>query len=481
MNLLRDGPVRFSRLLPVYNWYYPLNNQPARGLQGERRYDVFSRLDPSPASSRGLYFHIPFCETICSFCPFVRGRNWSSDVVERYTRALIREIEFKTRFDAVSRIPVGAIFFGGGTPSVLSPDQIQRIGAAIHERFDLRQLREFSFECEVKSITPEKVEALREIGVTHARFGLQTFNPTYRRFFALTASMEQVERAIELLPKYFPHASFDMLYGMSGQTPDEFVRDVELARATGIRNIDFYPINDLVTQPRLQRAFRADDRAPTSALTKFYMNVLLRELMTDAGYLPHNGHGYVTVPVTEIARRPVVTDRYTFWYHEYVYGYSDAELIGFGTNAISSLNGFVLTNDPVRDRYVASLLRDDGWRFTVGEHSAGADASKPVITRLPYHGTLEKRRVNWDLVHPDTRDALRQLVDAGLVVEKVDSYALTLEGWYWYVNLMYYLSPARERQTLDDFIARQSARVQQGVSNLSSQSQMRKGPAVAFR
>ncbi|WP_174990143.1 radical SAM protein [Pandoraea aquatica] len=88
-----------------------------------------------------------------------------------------------------------AIFFGGGTPSLLSPDQIRRIGERIRYHFDLSQVEEYSFEIEVKSLTPEKAEAMREAGVTHPRFGLQTFQSEWRAMFDLTATLEQVHAA----------------------------------------------------------------------------------------------------------------------------------------------------------------------------------------------------------------------------------------------------------------------------------------------
>ena len=141
----------------------------------------------------------------------------------------------------------------------MNPNQIIQIGRALRDHFNLSELLEFSFEVEVKSVTPERVEAMKEIGVSHARFGLQTFSPTYRELFALTATIEQIEKATVLLQTAFRNVSCDLLYGMNGQTVDELEADIEGAHRLGLKNVDLYPINNLVTQHKLHLSFQRWD------------------------------------------------------------------------------------------------------------------------------------------------------------------------------------------------------------------------------
>lgn len=95
----------------------------------------------------------------------------------------MKEIEIKPKMVDFHAVPVRAIFFGGGTPSILSAENIRAIWAAIHRYFDLSKLVEFSFEIEVKSLNDDKISVLQDIGVTHPRFGLQTFSPLWRKLF----------------------------------------------------------------------------------------------------------------------------------------------------------------------------------------------------------------------------------------------------------------------------------------------------------
>ena len=326
----------------------------------------------------------------------------------------------------------------------------------IREHFDLSELEEFSFEMSSVHAKPEKIAAIRDMGVTHARFGVQTFSAFYRNCFGLSPNVEQIADAAARLRTVFPHASFDMLYGMHGQTEEEFFYDLESAVALLMANVAFYPINNAAVQPRLHEAISAHHRPPTSGRIKFYMNVVLNAFMRANGYLPHNGHEYVQATSDDLAENPVVTDEYSFVYHEHVYGCSAQEVLGFGTNAVSSVNRYVINNDDSIESYVRSVIVDDRIPMTVLEHDRVVDESRGVILRLPYHGVLEKHDVDWSNVDPGVTGRLEELVEAGFVLDLRDRYELTEHGWHWYVNLMYYLCPLSERKAIDAYVARRS-------------------------
>jgi oxygen-independent coproporphyrinogen-3 oxidase len=451
MNLTDHAAIKFDRILPIYNWLYPSAGFVSERFQGTQAVDVFGEF--VPGRGRALYFHIPFCETICTFCPFVRTRYRDSSVIDAYVTALLQEIDIKSRFPQITDVPIRAIYFGGGTPSLLAPDHIRRIGSAIRRTFDMRRLKEFSFEFEVKSVTPERIAALVDIGVTHARFGLQTLSAEYRRRFELTATVEQLYFAANSLLAAFPYVSCDVLYGMNGQTVDDLIADIEGVCSLGLRNIDFYPINNVVTQPKLHRTFQVEGKEPVSGLTKYYMSLLIRKAMHAKGYLPHNGHGYVRVPDTELTVNQAVTNLYSFVYHEHVYGYSFYDVLGFGTNAISSFRGYTTQNTSSRSEYVKAL----GYNHLpvlVKEHSKTIDACRPVCLRLPYHGITTKRFVDWANIPEDTLERLSRLTQAGLIHESDNAFELTRQGWEWYSCIMYYLMPREERLELDTLVSR---------------------------
>src|ERR1700733_4686749 len=119
----------------------------------------------------GLYVHVPFCSAICNYCNFNRGL-FDADLKARYVDALVSEIcnqqsEISPRADT--------IFFGGGTPSLLEPDEIARIIAACESSFDLAADREITIEANPESVTEARLAAYRRAGVNRLSFGVQSF------------------------------------------------------------------------------------------------------------------------------------------------------------------------------------------------------------------------------------------------------------------------------------------------------------------
>lgn len=454
MRLRPDHVLKFDRFLPIFNWFYPLNNLSISPSDWD---NVVNSISSSHIKHRALYLHMPFCRSICTFCPFTRSINKNDEIVDAYVNALVREIELKAQNNSrFTSVPINAIFFGGGSPSILGPKHLLKIGLALRNVFNLSGLQEFSLEMSLADISMEKLYAMREIGVTHARFGVQTFNEDFRHHFGLITSLDSIYENATLLQNFFPIVSFDMLYGMDGQTESEFISDLEKAVVLGIKNIAFYPINNLVTNQSLHKSLKESGRRPLSGSTRFYMNVLLREFMESVGFLPHNGHEYVAVGKNEILASPVTTRTYSFLYHKNLYGYSNSDILGFGVDATSVTRGYVLQNTSSISTYIDSVTRGRLPYSYIGQHSEMAYKSRGVILHLPYHSYLDQGEIELASVHPETMNSLKEVTNAGLIEETSNGYKLTKEGWYWYVNLMYYLSPHEEQAKIDRFIFEQS-------------------------
>src|SRR6185369_15825530 len=122
-------------------------------------------------TAAGLYVHIPFCSSRCSYCDFATGL-YQSELAERYVRGLIDEI----KASQYAGENVDTIYFGGGTPSLLTPAQLERILAALHDRFSVDTGSEITLEINPGSATPEKLRTFRGLGVNRASFGAQTFD-----------------------------------------------------------------------------------------------------------------------------------------------------------------------------------------------------------------------------------------------------------------------------------------------------------------
>src|SRR6266576_347619 len=119
----------------------------------------------------GIYIHIPFCSSRCSYCDFATGL-YQRDLAERYVDALVKEIEEGGEGDR--GFTVDTIFFGGGTPSLLSPAQVDRILTSLHDSFSIDRRAEITMEMNPGRVTLESLSAFRHLGINRASFGAQT-------------------------------------------------------------------------------------------------------------------------------------------------------------------------------------------------------------------------------------------------------------------------------------------------------------------
>ena len=128
-----------------------------------------------PAASQndlGLYVHTPFCAQRCKYCYYLSYPNAAERQIEAYVEALLAELETQAQAPALAGRNLGFVYFGGGTPSMLSEESIRRVMACIDRCFPSQQDREVCFECAPASVQPRKLETLREVGVTRVSMGV---------------------------------------------------------------------------------------------------------------------------------------------------------------------------------------------------------------------------------------------------------------------------------------------------------------------
>lgn len=436
----QDRLFPFNRQLPIFNWYYPFDVQPTYELSPVL---PFIELERHPTRRCSAYLHVPFCDTICSFCPFTRGKYDREQEVQSYVEALVNEIEIKRSI--MGRIAVDAIFVGGGTPSVLSPGQIELLGNAINTHLDTRSLVEFTFELEVKSVTREKLEAMRRIGANRISFGAQTFSAQHRDLFALDATLGQIRETAQMANEMFDYTNTDMIYGMAGQSVEDLNHDIEQALNLKSTTIDFYPLNNLAAQVRMHRKAHDLGLQHLPASLRMEYRRIIDQKLRSRGYWPINGYSYA---LAEGSNRGTIQQHPKFQYHDIIYGHHDDAMVGYGSSAWSQVPGYNVYNHPDRAEYVS---RVNAGALPWEARGAGDCPEKGVVT-LPYRGALDKSRIPWHRVPSDTITALEQSVQAGLILETAQNYEITERGWLCYVNLMYFLMPLEGKRWLSNKI-----------------------------
>jgi oxygen-independent coproporphyrinogen-3 oxidase len=186
----------------------------------------------------GIYIHIPFCRSRCSYCDFATGM-YDSVLAERYVANLLNEI--KSFAEVETAEPVDTIFFGGGTPSLLSPGQVEIILIAISERFTVSGGAEITMEMNPGTVTPETLSAYRALGVNRASFGAQTFDDNELARLGRSHTADETRRTFcYLRDAGFDNVSFDLIAGLPGQTLDGWARNLDEAFSLRPEHLSFY-------------------------------------------------------------------------------------------------------------------------------------------------------------------------------------------------------------------------------------------------
>src|ERR1051325_5125460 len=186
--------------------------------------DLAQRIDANNRSPRDLsvYFHIPFCETLCWFCGCTTVITLNHDKGRDYIDYLGREVatlapKLNTKRKAVQ------LHFGGGSPTFLRPDEIRRLGDIIHKHFEFSPDIEASVEVDPRRLTRDHMAALCEIGFNRASMGVQDFNPKVQEAIHRIQPREMTQQAIDWMRELgYGSINLDLIYGLPHQTDQSF-------------------------------------------------------------------------------------------------------------------------------------------------------------------------------------------------------------------------------------------------------------------
>mgnify|MGYP001075123164 CR=1 FL=1 len=190
--------------------------------------DVREALNSPPADvPLGLYLHIPFCRKRCKFCYFRVYTDKNASEVERYVSGLSREIELVSRLPVMGGRPFRFVYFGGGTPSFLSPRQLTSLVDRLRANINWDHAEEVTFECEPGTLSETKVRTLRELGVTRLSLGVENFSDEILKENGRAHLSGEVYKAWDwIVAADFPNVNIDLIAGMVGETWDNWKDNV---------------------------------------------------------------------------------------------------------------------------------------------------------------------------------------------------------------------------------------------------------------
>ena len=319
--------------------------------QDYRRWAQHSNEDPIPRSL-SLYFHIPFCDTVCFYCACTKVVTKNHARAVEYLRYLYMEIRLQARLFDRDRV-VEQLHWGGGTPTFLEENQILDLMAVTRRYFLLRDddMGEYSIEIDPRSVDPEKLAVLRECGFNRISLGVQDFNPDIQRAVNRLQSEEITYSAIESARLLgFKSINIDLMYGLPLQTIESFGETLAQTIALSPERIAVYNYAHLPERFKPQRRIAESDLpSPEEKLDILQLTI---RMLTDAGYV-YIGMDHFAKPHDELA---VAQQNGTL--QRNFQGYStcgDCDIIGMGMSAIGRVCDNYNQNVRDLERYYAML------------------------------------------------------------------------------------------------------------------------------
>jgi oxygen-independent coproporphyrinogen-3 oxidase len=330
--------------------YFVANYPPFSFWREDRAPLVRERLaaEPAPDVPLGLYVHVPFCRKRCDFCYFRVYTDKDSRGVRRYLDAVIEELgRYADQPRIAGREPL-FVYFGGGTPSYLSVDQLTWLFEGLQRHLPWTGAEEITFECEPGTLQEKKIKALRALGVTRLSLGVENFDPE------ILALNNRAHRAKEIDSAYaaaraagFPQINIDLIAGMVGETDENWRDCIRKAREMAPESITIYqmeiPYNTTI-YGRMKDG--GDAVAPVAdwRTKRRWVDEAFEDLEAD-GY--RVGSAYTAVKNADVH----------FLYRDGLW--HGADMLGLGVSSFSHLGGLHFQNEHDFDPYIELVERGE--------------------------------------------------------------------------------------------------------------------------
>lgn len=364
-----------------------------------------------------LYFHIPFCNTICYYCGCNKIITKDHGRSAKYLKYLAKEIALQATHIEGSR-EVTQLHLGGGTPTFLSHDEMRGLMASVREHFTLKPGGEYSIEVDPRKVDFEMVALLAELGFNRMSLGVQDFDPEVQQAVNRVQSFEETKLVLDAARATgFRSVSIDLIYGLPRQNVISFNRTLQQVIELAPDRISLYSYAHLPAIFKPQR--RIDAALLPDPDGKLQILQLAIDRFTEAGYV-YIGMDHFARPEDELA----VAQRQGRL-HRNFQGYStqsECDLLAFGVSAIASIGPIYSQNHKVIDDYYDALDRDELPVMRGIELSADDVLRRAIIQALMCHFELSiesieiAHLIRFDDYFADELADLRDMEAAGLLV-----------------------------------------------------------------
>ncbi len=373
----------------------------AKYLLGPRNLVDLLKQEVAPGQQAAvIYIHVPFCSKICSFCNMRRSLQ---EPHKEYANWIVEEIKEYGSQPVIQGLRFDAVYFGGGTPTMLSREDLRKILRALKENFQFTEDAEFTIETTVTQLTEDKIAMFEEEGVNRFSVGVQTFHEEGRRMMNRTGGGQQAYEKLQYLKKAdFAIVSMDLIYNYPGQTRKDLEEDLNKIVSLNLDGFSMYSlINMKETQVAEAQGMENDE-------TMFF---LIAEAMEKKDYR--------FLELTKMVRN----DSYKYIMNRH----RGADTLPLGAGAGGSICGLGIMNPINLEEYHASVVR-----FS---ERGGMLMNQAYRESVIFKGNLQTGYLPGNSkLHQNTgayKQMLQRLLLENYVIKEGEDYRLTHKGIFW--------------------------------------------------
>jgi len=380
---------------------------------------VKTLLQTKASRPRAIYIHIPYCTNLCSFCNL--NRTMINSSVEDYHKLIIKQIKAVASYPYIQSKEFDSIYFGGGTPTVLSAKQWEQILDAMHSLLPISKTAEISVETSITELTEDRLEILKKMGVNRLSLGVQTFVDRGRKLLKRRGSSSEVIAKIQkAIDMGFKNTNIDLIYNYSNQTMQELEFDLKTIKELDIAGLSYYSL--ILHEGSVLSKLIEDgkiENLPSISDERVMFGKVYDELLSN---------GFELLELTKIVRK----NRDDYKYIQVKNRAGDC--LALGNGAGGRLGNYLYYNGPMMSKVPKMLMPISPMGKVVTE-------SYNVITKII--GQIQFGFISFNQLddesnlkmHEHASSFIEELLHNRLVAKEGEKYRLTKEGVFWGNNI----------------------------------------------
>lgn len=372
-------------------------------------------LNKKSNKARAIYIHVPYCSKICSFCNL--NTALINNSICNYHELIIDSIKQISNYNYIQSKEFESIYFGGGTPTTLSPDQLEQIFDALYSYLPISEKAEISLETSISELTEERLEVLYNQGVNRFSIGVQSFNDRARQILGRRGSGEKAAAKIKkVMERGFKNTNIDLIYNYPGQTLEEINYDLKLIDELDIAGLSFYSLI-LHEGSKLYKQIKKDNiyQLPSIEKEKYFFEQI---------YLYLKNNGYQLFELTKMVKQG--RDKYKYIDIKN----NGGDVLALGLDAGGRMGQYIYYN---------------GNNIRMLKHFKGPISPRGRVVTEKYDfiykilGQIQFGKINFDYYSLDLGKELssyfKDLEKKELIIRNNNAFSFSKEGLFWGNNI----------------------------------------------